>query len=100
MKFFYSFAKKFLVLINQIVSDCKLYTLETVNILRKYTQILDLPISLLSSSYWYLISYQQRHYVHVSLHKHILEWSLIFFYFKNYLRLKMRMGVKKMFRVK
>ncbi|KAJ8668603.1 hypothetical protein QAD02_010266 [Eretmocerus hayati] len=49
---------------------CKLYTLETVNIFRKYIQLLDLPISLLSGSYWYLISYQQRHNIHDAMKKH------------------------------
>ncbi|KAL6427071.1 hypothetical protein ACFW04_009327 [Cataglyphis niger] len=40
--------------------DCKLYVLESVNIIRKYIQFLDLPISLLSASYWYLVTYEQK----------------------------------------
>ncbi|XP_006622406.1 N-acetylglucosaminyl-phosphatidylinositol de-N-acetylase [Apis dorsata] len=39
---------------------CKLYVLESVNIFRKYVQLLDLPISLLTASYWYLITYNQK----------------------------------------
>lgn len=48
-----------------IFLDCKLYVLESVNIIRKYTQILDLPISLLSASYWYMVTYDQRQYIKV-----------------------------------
>lgn len=47
--------------------DCKLYILESVNIIRKYIQFLDLPISLLTSSYWYLVTYEQRKFIHVSI---------------------------------
>lgn len=47
--------------------DCKLYVLESVNIIRKYVQFLDLPISLLSASYWYLITYDQKNNIKVSV---------------------------------
>lgn len=49
------------------ISDCKLYVLESVNIIRKYIQLLDLPISLLSASYWYLVTYEQKQIIKVSL---------------------------------
>lgn len=49
------------------ISDCKMYVLESVNILRKYTMLLDLPISLLSASYWYLVSFEQRRNIRVSI---------------------------------
>ncbi|XP_058794875.1 N-acetylglucosaminyl-phosphatidylinositol de-N-acetylase [Phymastichus coffea] len=49
---------------------CKLYTLETVNIFRKYTQLLDLPISVLSAPYWYIITYKQRHYISNAMKEH------------------------------
>ncbi|XP_043289789.1 N-acetylglucosaminyl-phosphatidylinositol de-N-acetylase [Venturia canescens] len=44
----------------KVPSYCKLYILESVNIFRKYSWLLDLPISLMSSSYWYLVTYEQR----------------------------------------
>lgn len=50
-----------------LFSDCKLYVLESVNIIRKYVQLLDLPISLLSASYWYLITYDQKNNIKVSV---------------------------------
>ncbi|XP_012266761.1 N-acetylglucosaminyl-phosphatidylinositol de-N-acetylase isoform X2 [Athalia rosae] len=54
---------------NKLPTYCKMYVLETVNILRKYTLVLDLPISLLSTSYWYLLSFKQRRNIHVDGHE-------------------------------
>lgn len=48
------------------VPDCKLYVLESVNIIRKYIQLLDLPVSLLSASYWYLVTYEQKRTIKVN----------------------------------
>ncbi|XP_008548669.1 N-acetylglucosaminyl-phosphatidylinositol de-N-acetylase [Microplitis demolitor] len=55
---------------NKIPSYCKLYILESVNIIRKYVQLLDLPISLLTSSYWYLVTYEQRQVIHSAMKAH------------------------------
>jgi len=49
-----------------LISDCKLYVLESVNIIRKYIQVLDLPVSLLSASYWYLVTYEQKRTIKVN----------------------------------
>lgn len=49
---------------------CKLYVLESVNIIRKYVQLLDLPISLLSASYWYLITYDQKNGIKKAMAAH------------------------------
>ena len=49
---------------------CKLYVLESVNIIRKYVQLLDLPISLLSASYWYLITYDQKNNIKKAMAAH------------------------------
>ncbi|XP_043501755.1 N-acetylglucosaminyl-phosphatidylinositol de-N-acetylase isoform X1 [Polistes fuscatus] len=54
------FAIAALCIEKKVPSYCKLYVLESVNIIRKYVQLLDLPISLLSASYWYLLTYEQR----------------------------------------
>lgn len=55
---------------------CKLYVLESVNIVRKYTQILDLPISLLCASYWYLVTYDQKKVIRnaMTAHKSQYVW--------------------------
>ncbi|KAI4502763.1 hypothetical protein M0802_001807 [Mischocyttarus mexicanus] len=54
------FAIAALCIEKKVPSYSKLYVLESVNIIRKYVQLLDLPISLLSASYWYLLTYEQR----------------------------------------
>ncbi|XP_074111171.1 phosphatidylinositol glycan anchor biosynthesis class L [Cotesia typhae] len=54
----------------KIPSYCKLYILESVNILRKYVHLLDLPISLLTSSYWYLVNYEQRRTIQSAMKAH------------------------------
>jgi len=43
-----------------IHTDCKAYALESINILRKYSAMLDIPISYLLSSYWYILSLRER----------------------------------------
>jgi len=43
-----------------ICTDCKAYALESINILRKYSAMMDIPISYLLSSYWYILSLRER----------------------------------------
>ncbi|XP_012288019.1 N-acetylglucosaminyl-phosphatidylinositol de-N-acetylase [Orussus abietinus] len=55
---------------------CKFYVLESVNIVRKYIQLLDLPISLLLASNWYLITHEQRKNIRnaMAAHKSQYVW--------------------------
>ncbi|KAL7290265.1 hypothetical protein TKK_0015967 [Trichogramma kaykai] len=69
---FYAIAS--LCIEKKVPTYCKLYTLESVNIFRKYTLIFDLPISLLSAPYWYLISYQQRYYIKNAMRAHSSQY--------------------------
>ncbi|XP_015512520.1 N-acetylglucosaminyl-phosphatidylinositol de-N-acetylase [Neodiprion lecontei] len=55
---------------NKLPPYCKMYVLESVNILRKYTLMLDLPISLLFASHWYLLSFKQRKIIHMAMMAH------------------------------
>ncbi|XP_014215192.1 N-acetylglucosaminyl-phosphatidylinositol de-N-acetylase [Copidosoma floridanum] len=64
------FAIASLCIEKKVPTYCKLYTLESVNIFRKYTQLLDLPVSLLTASYWYLITYQHRPYIQNAMKAH------------------------------
>ncbi|KAF7994965.1 hypothetical protein HCN44_004437 [Aphidius gifuensis] len=76
-----------LCLDKKIPSYCKLYILESVNLLRKYVQILDLPFSLLMSSYWYLVTYEQRKIIHTAMaaHKSQYVWfRRLFMLFSRY----------------
>lgn len=52
--------------------------LESVNIIRKYVQLLDLPISLLSASYWYLVTHEQRQIIKVSQNIHSEATACVF----------------------
>lgn len=54
----------------KVPSYCKLYVLESVNIIRKYVQLLDLPISLLTAPYWYLLTYEQRQLIRKAMTAH------------------------------
>ncbi|KAK0167337.1 hypothetical protein PV327_004747 [Microctonus hyperodae] len=65
---FYAIAS--LCIEKKVPSYCKLYALESVNIVRKYVQLLDLPISLLTSSYWYLVTYEQRQIIRAAMSAH------------------------------
>ncbi|XP_076676529.1 phosphatidylinositol glycan anchor biosynthesis class L isoform X2 [Andrena cerasifolii] len=70
------FAIAALCIEKKVPSYCKLYVLESVNIIRKYVQLLDLPISLLSASYWYLVMYDQRKVIRnaMTAHKSQYVW--------------------------
>ena len=43
-----------------IHTDCKAYALESISILRKYSALLDIPISYILSSYWYVLSLREQ----------------------------------------
>lgn len=76
-----------LCLDKKIPSYCKLYILESVNILRKYVQLFDLPFSLLTSSYWYIVTYKQRKIIHTAMaaHKSQYVWfRKLFMLFSRY----------------
>ncbi|KAK2581921.1 hypothetical protein KPH14_002376 [Odynerus spinipes] len=64
------FAIAALCIEKKVPSYCKLYVLESVNIIRKYVQLFDLPISLLSTSYWYLVTYEQRQIIRNAMKAH------------------------------
>lgn len=64
------FAIAALCIQKKVPSYCKLYVLESVNIFRKYVQLLDLPLSLLSASYWYLVTYEQKQLIRKAMATH------------------------------
>ncbi|XP_076236684.1 phosphatidylinositol glycan anchor biosynthesis class L [Calliopsis andreniformis] len=64
------FAIAALCIEKKVPSYCKLYVLESVNIIRKYVQLLDLPLSLLCASYWYLVTYDQRKVIRNAMTEH------------------------------
>ncbi|PSN52927.1 hypothetical protein C0J52_03013 [Blattella germanica] len=49
---------------------CKAYALESINTLRKYSAMLDIPISYLLSSFWYIISLRERSILKTAMAAH------------------------------
>ncbi|XP_053690541.1 N-acetylglucosaminyl-phosphatidylinositol de-N-acetylase [Sabethes cyaneus] len=70
------YATASLCLAGLIPSKCKVLTLETVNICRKYISVLDLPLTLLLSTNWAVLSWRSRRAVQNSmrLHRSQLVW--------------------------
>ncbi|KAJ9588904.1 hypothetical protein L9F63_017782, partial [Diploptera punctata] len=54
------YATAYLCMERKLPPYCKAYALESINMLRKYSAMLDIPISYLLSSYWYIISLRER----------------------------------------
>jgi N-acetylglucosaminylphosphatidylinositol deacetylase len=50
--------------------DCSVYVLETVNVLRKYWLLLDIPISFLLSRIRYLVTTTDRALIHKAMKQH------------------------------
>ncbi|XP_018321632.1 N-acetylglucosaminyl-phosphatidylinositol de-N-acetylase [Agrilus planipennis] len=68
--------------------DCAIYVLETVNILRKYILIFDIPLSLLFSRTRYFVNSSERSIIHRAMkqHKSQLIWfRWLYIYFSRYM---------------
>lgn len=65
-----------LCLAGLVPNKCKVLTLESVNLCRKYISILDLPITLLLSTNWSVLSWQSRLAVQnaMRLHRSQMVW--------------------------
>uniref|UniRef100_A0A182QWQ5 N-acetylglucosaminylphosphatidylinositol deacetylase n=1 Tax=Anopheles farauti TaxID=69004 RepID=A0A182QWQ5_9DIPT len=70
------FATASLCLSGLIPSSCKVLTLETVNLCRKYMSIFDLPVSLLLSTNWVILNWKARRAVQnaMRLHNSQMVW--------------------------
>lgn len=70
------YATASLCLSGMIPNKCKVLTLESINLCRKYVSILDLPITLLLSTNWAVLNWQSRHAVQnaMRLHRSQLVW--------------------------
>lgn len=70
------YATASLCLSGMIPSNCKVLTLETVNLCRKYLSIFDLPITLLLSTNWVILSWRARRAVQnaMRLHNSQMVW--------------------------
>lgn len=70
------YATASLCLSGMIPNKCKVLTLESVNLCRKYVSILDLPITLLLSTNWSILSWESRRAVQnaMRLHRSQMVW--------------------------
>ncbi|PNF27907.1 N-acetylglucosaminyl-phosphatidylinositol de-N-acetylase [Cryptotermes secundus] len=64
------YATAYLCMEQKLPSYCKAYALESINTLRKYSAMLDIPISYLLSSYWYIISLSDRKILKTAMAAH------------------------------
>ncbi|XP_055606938.1 N-acetylglucosaminyl-phosphatidylinositol de-N-acetylase [Uranotaenia lowii] len=70
------YATASLCLSGMIPSKCKVLTLESINLCRKYASLLDLPITLLLSTNWAVLNWESRKAVQnaMALHRSQLVW--------------------------
>ncbi|XP_063234381.1 N-acetylglucosaminyl-phosphatidylinositol de-N-acetylase [Bacillus rossius redtenbacheri] len=64
------YAVAYLCMEKKLPSHCKAYTLETINVLRKYSGPLDVPISFLMSSFWFVDSLRERASIKAAMAAH------------------------------
>lgn len=64
------YATAYLCMEQKLPTYCKAYALESINTLRKYSAMLDIPISYLLSSYWYIISLRDRKVLKTAMAAH------------------------------
>lgn len=72
----------------RIPSYCRVYVLESVNLVRKYTFMLDGPISYLLSSFVYIVSRRERHIIKRAMHAHKtqMQWfRYLYIIFSRYM---------------
>ncbi|XP_058822285.1 N-acetylglucosaminyl-phosphatidylinositol de-N-acetylase [Topomyia yanbarensis] len=70
------YATASLCLSGLIPTKCRVLTLESINLCRKYISVLDLPITLLLSTHWVVLSWHSRRAVQnaMRLHRSQLVW--------------------------
>ncbi|XP_058454442.1 N-acetylglucosaminyl-phosphatidylinositol de-N-acetylase [Malaya genurostris] len=70
------YATASLCLSGLIPPKCRVLTLESINLCRKYISVLDLPITLLLSTHWVVLSWKSRRAVQnaMRLHRSQLVW--------------------------
>ncbi|XP_069684023.1 N-acetylglucosaminyl-phosphatidylinositol de-N-acetylase [Periplaneta americana] len=64
------YAAAYLCMERKLPPYCKAYALESINTLRKYSAMLDIPISYLMSSYLYIISLRERKTLKLAMAAH------------------------------
>ncbi|XP_068156062.1 N-acetylglucosaminyl-phosphatidylinositol de-N-acetylase [Drosophila tropicalis] len=70
------YAAASLCLANLLPKDCKFYTLDTINVVRKYLSIFDLLCTCLMSTHWSILSWQEAVIVRKAMleHQSQMKW--------------------------
>lgn len=82
------YATASLCLANLLPKDCKFYTLESINIIRKYLSIFDLLCTCLMSTHWCILSWKEASIIRHAMRKHTsqMKWfRWLYIYFSRYM---------------
>ncbi|KAK7794435.1 hypothetical protein R5R35_003808 [Gryllus longicercus] len=81
------YAAAYLCMERKLPSYCRAYALESICLVRKYSAILDVPISYLLSSYWYIISLRERDIILSAMEAHASQFiwfRKLYMFFSRY----------------
>ncbi|XP_066255707.1 N-acetylglucosaminyl-phosphatidylinositol de-N-acetylase [Euwallacea similis] len=82
------YAVAHLILDEELPKTCRVFVLESVNIIRKYGLILDIPISYIMSRFRYMKGFSQRRTLYLAMqeHKSQLVWfRMLYVFFSRYM---------------
>lgn len=82
------YAASSLCLTGTMPNNCKFYTIESTNLLRKYMSVLDLPITLLLSRNWFVLRWRDRRIVVRAMNEHqsqLLWFRKLYILFSRYM---------------
>ncbi|XP_055904261.1 N-acetylglucosaminyl-phosphatidylinositol de-N-acetylase isoform X2 [Eupeodes corollae] len=82
------YATASLCLANLLPKECKFYTLDSVNILRKYLSIFDLLCTCLMSTHWCILSWKEASIIRHAMREHNsqMKWfRWLYIYFSRYM---------------
>ncbi|KAG8228867.1 hypothetical protein J437_LFUL007603 [Ladona fulva] len=69
------YATAYLCMEKKLPENSKAYALDSINILRKYSSLFDVPISYLLSSYWYIITLKQARIIQKAMKAHKTQYA-------------------------
>lgn len=80
------YAIAYLSIERNLPKDCKVYVLETINTLRKYSLIFDIPLSYLLSRRRFIVSYSDRQILVNAMEKHTSQMVWFRYLYVNFSR--------------
>lgn len=77
-----------LCLAKLLPKDCKIYTLDSINIIRKYISVIDLVCTFIMSTNWFILNWNEASIVRnaMQMHKSQMKWfRWLYIYFSRYM---------------